>query len=135
LSPVLALREETTMTHWGRLLLSLLLLTATFAGASSAQREWAGLLGLEHSFAQVAEQREREAQLDRRHMIIHRRMEAKMQIIRELFAGKLSLFQAAARFGYLNDTPEDCRDPYRDVWAGDSDGEKLCRQVIGWAER
>jgi hypothetical protein len=79
---------------------------------------------------QVEEQRA-EA-LRRLHDIARRRLAAKEQVIRRLLDGQLTLLEAAAWFGYVSDNPPDC--PERCcVQRNDSRGEKLCRQVIGWA--
>jgi hypothetical protein len=123
------------MNMWGRLLLSLLVLTVGMAGVSFSQPEWlwhaSGLAGAEASFTK---ERETEARLERRLEIVQRRLEVKRKIIRELLAGRITLFRAAALFGDVNESPEDCRDAYRLVTEGQSDGEKLCRQVIAWAK-
>lgn len=57
---------------------------------------------------------------------------AKDQVIGRLMAGELSLVEAAAWFRYLNDNPAEHPMDYRYHETGDSDEEKLCRQVIAW---
>ncbi len=124
------------MTIWGRFLLTLVLLAVGLAGVSSAQPEWLSVAGLGFGGGEGANQeKERRANLERRGTIVFRRLAAKRQITGEVLAGKVTLFQAAALFEYLNDTPDDCRDPFRELIPGNSDGEKLCRQVIGWVEQ
>jgi hypothetical protein len=127
------------MTAWGRVLLSLLVLTACLAGYSSLQPDWLGRVGLEWVAADgdagTAEDRELSAQLDRRSEVTRRRMAVKRAIIGRLAHGELTLLAAAALFREANETPADWQDPYRLLWPGKSDGEKLCRQVICWAEQ
>jgi hypothetical protein len=63
-----------------------------------------------------------------------RRVREKERVTRELAEGNLSLFEAARRFRGLQPTPPDMwRDAVADV-RGDSEGERLCRWVIGYAE-
>jgi hypothetical protein len=131
LSPRFALLEETAMTIWGRLLLSLLFLSGGLAGVSSSQPEWLRALGLDAGQTIVAE-RARESNLDYRGAIVVRRLAAKRKVVGQLLDGRITLFRAATLFGYLNDRPEDCPDDFRLRVAGNCDGEKLCRQVIAW---
>jgi hypothetical protein len=62
-----------------------------------------------------------------------RRMRARDLVADQLLAGELSLPQAATRFRDLNDNLPQFRVAI-EFRPGDSEGEKLCRQVIGWAE-
>lgn len=65
--------------------------------------------------------------------IVQARMTAKSRVVDRLLAGELTLLEAAAYFRELNDKPSNYPCAYRLAWPGDSDGEKLCRQVIEWA--
>lgn len=65
-------------------------------------------------------------------LVVQQRMKAKTKVVERLVAGELTLVQAAAWFRQLNDTPWEHRCDYRRQWPGNSDGEKLCRQVIAW---
>jgi hypothetical protein len=65
--------------------------------------------------------------------VADRRMEGKNQVTRDLIAGRITLPEAAARFKVLNETPADCPFNYENKAEGNSEGERLCRQVINWA--
>jgi hypothetical protein len=75
----------------------------------------------------------RQAQLERRSQAIRQRLEAKAEVVRRLLASRLTLLEAAALFGHLNEQPAawPCLDNLR--WPGASREEKLCRQVVDWA--
>jgi hypothetical protein len=61
------------------------------------------------------------------------RIDTRIQIADQVLAGELSLVQAAARFRQLNnDSPQ--HRVFLHQYPGNSDGEKLCRQVIEWAD-
>jgi hypothetical protein len=66
--------------------------------------------------------------------ILVRRIAAKNAVADRLVDDELTLADAAAWFRYFNETPPHCATDYRSAWPGDSDGEKLCRHVIGWVE-
>ena len=66
--------------------------------------------------------------------ISERRCAAKIQVVAQIAAGELDLFEAAAHFRYLNHQPPEYPQlAYRQL-AGRTDEEKLCRQVISWVE-
>lgn len=71
---------------------------------------------------------------DERLMALAKRMRSKAQVVWQLLDGDLSLFDAAAAFRFLNDYPTTLKDNSWHRLPGKSDGEKLCRQVISWAE-
>ena len=54
-------------------------------------------------------------------------------IVNQLQAGELDLFQAAAWFRHVNQERPHCSDRAWLLIQGDSDEEKQCRQVISWA--
>jgi len=56
----------------------------------------------------------------------------KQQIINELIAGRIELWDAAARFHVLHRTAAACIERATGMPAAASDGENLCRTVIGW---
>jgi hypothetical protein len=78
-------------------------------------------------------EREREARLERQLQVVRWRGEAKARVVRRLLAGGLTLPQAAAQFGWLNERPADYPCPDGHLWPGASREEKLCRQVVSWA--
>jgi hypothetical protein len=126
--------EELQMGAWARLVASVVFLLSGLAAFSWSGPRRLSAWRVEWPRLSSAEEGEREANLAYRGEVVKRRLEAKRKIIRLLLEGRFTLFQAAALFGYLNDAPEDCPDLYRLRWPGRSDGEKLCRQVIGWVE-
>jgi len=65
---------------------------------------------------------------------IGRRIQEKERLAGELIDGRLTLFEAAARFRRLNAEPP-APPPLALSYPGDSEEERLCRQVIGWASR
>jgi hypothetical protein len=116
-----------------RLLLGVALAAVSLAAFVGAQRWWAARS--ERAGAPPANkmegEAEREARLERQLQAVRKRTEAKWQVVRQLLAGRLTLREAAARFGALNDEPADC--PCRDDhFPGATRGERLCRQVIAW---
>lgn len=66
--------------------------------------------------------------------VVQRRIDWKNAVADRLVDGEMTLAEAAAWFGYLNDNPPQRPTDYRSIWPGDSDGEKLCRNVIAWVE-
>jgi hypothetical protein len=75
----------------------------------------------------------RQTQLEQQSRTIVQRLEAKEEVVRRLLAGRLTLLEAAALFGHLNEEPAAW--PFQDNlrWPGASREEKLCRQVLDWA--
>jgi hypothetical protein len=63
---------------------------------------------------------------------IARRIHEKERLAAELIDGRLTLFEAAALFHRLNAEPP-APPPLALSYPGDSEEERLCRQVIGWA--
>jgi hypothetical protein len=78
-------------------------------------------------------ERARGAEIDTCLAAVAARGRATSAVVRELIDGKVSLLRAAARVRDLYAT-----DPNESEWLltaeGNSDGERLCRRVIGWAE-
>jgi hypothetical protein len=70
--------------------------------------------------------------VERRLFVIPQRTKAKAGVIKQLLAGRISLFEAAAWFRWLNETPPDCPGESIEHWPGTSPEEKLCRQMIAW---
>ena len=66
---------------------------------------------------------------------IARRIQEKDRIAGELIDGRLTLFEAAARFGRLNAEPPAPPLALSLFYPSDSEEERLCRQVIAWASR
>ena len=64
--------------------------------------------------------------------ILEERMRAKNRVVGRLIEGEMSLVEAGAWFRYVNDHPQECPSNFRREFAGRSEGEKACRQVIAW---
>jgi hypothetical protein len=64
--------------------------------------------------------------------VIDQRVARKEEVIGRLIAGEITLLEAAAWFRDLNDDPPDRPCDFRQLERGRSDGEKACRQVVGW---
>jgi hypothetical protein len=63
---------------------------------------------------------------------VRRDLDAKDQVAGEVIAGRLRLTEAAARFRALEAVrPNRYCDPHLELIPGDSEGERLCRKVIG----
>lgn len=122
------------MQVWTRILLVLGLTVGALGFAANARPDWAAAVGLdwwdvvEATRIQQAE-RVRTAVLERSGQMVKMRMAAKRETCQRLADGELTLFEAAAWFGCFNAYSED---PFRNRTPGDSEGEKLCRDVIGW---
>jgi hypothetical protein len=121
------------MTIWSRFLLGLSVLLASLAGLCQAQPQWLHNVGLGWlaSVDTGEDEQARRARLQRHGDIVLRRILAKQSVIRQLIDGQLTLFEAAALFGRLNQMGESS-EPQVDLHPGASKGEKLCRQVIRW---
>jgi hypothetical protein len=113
-----------------RLLVALILLASGLAGLGGAQPEWLSSLtrpAHEPVWRTVLPQPEEVA-------IALKRGRAKAAVIARVRAGELTLFEAAAWFRWLNSEPASAPDAHWRLLPGASLDEKLCRQVICWAE-
>jgi hypothetical protein len=85
-------------------------------------------------------ERERQMQQDQREIDetdvrmneVSARLGNRERIADAVIAGRIGLLEAAARFGELNATALPSPIDLRDRFAGDSDEERCCRQVIAW---
>jgi hypothetical protein len=114
-----------------RLLVSLVFLSGGLGGVAVVRPGWIRGLGLQwedahHTEVQCLRQAEQES------VVRCTRWRAKVRTIDQLFAGNLTLFEAAEWFGAINATPADFPDLTWQTMPGQSDDEKLCRQVIFW---
>jgi hypothetical protein len=66
--------------------------------------------------------------------VVQRRIVAKSEVINRLIAEELALVEAANLFHYFNTRPTGMEDLSWKAMPGGDDGERLCRQVIIWAE-
>jgi hypothetical protein len=122
------------MTAMSRSLTGLGLLAVLLGGFAQSRsgwvrdwvREWGNLGELQQ--LQRREERRHE-ELTRRSDLMMYRISAKEVIMDELFAGRIDLYTAAARFRRLS---EPRADACRRVGCRVPEGEWFCRQVIGW---
>jgi hypothetical protein len=123
------------MTAATRLLVCLVVLSAGLAGIASDGPTWLAFLGVrghQQGNSAAASQQQASRRLDEQRMVVAQRLKAKERITRSLLEREMTLFEAAAWFGYLNDTPPDCPDRHWKTYRGGCAGEKLCRQVMAW---
>lgn len=76
----------------------------------------------------------RSAELDACSAALAARSRATSEVVRELIDGKVSLLRAAARVRDLFGTDANGCEWLLCSAEGNSDGERLCRRVISWAE-
>jgi hypothetical protein len=106
------------------------MLTAALLSVAALPADW--LVEWVGDGACMTRERERAAEMDRQLAVLGRRLDVKERIAARVVRGEMTLLQASAWFRALNETSE-YPDDYRRVFPGASDGERLCRQVIGWA--
>jgi hypothetical protein len=120
--------------------LCLVLAVSALAAALFLFPSWAAAVGLDFWNVHTAvDTLERQMQLDERLegevQATLRRAAAKEEVAGEAVAGRLTLFEAAARFRDLDaDVTEDYRRGWRHLNEGSSDEERYCRQVLAYAE-
>jgi hypothetical protein len=114
------------MTTAIRLLTALILLTGALVGSGSLHPDLATALGW-----QAAPQEQHDSFVAKGTITVQR-VHAKEQVIQALMAGELGLFEAAAWFRELNQSPPEHPDEHWRRLAGRCEGEKLCRQVMCW---
>jgi hypothetical protein len=114
-------------------------LSAGLLGSVAAQRGWLALPSLswargpQHQAVSLEAERQREAKLERQSKVTLGRISAKRSVTQQLLAGELTLLEAADCFRALNEVPSDCPGTaYLTLHPGNSEGERLCRQVISW---
>ena len=120
-----------------RLVFMVVMLVAVALAATLQQPEWANDLGLDQWMQAILTSNARDAkemarEFERRDRVIQKRIDAKDACIRELIAGRLTLFEAAAQFRRVNEEyPVMAEVP---DYVSESPDEQLCRQVIRWAQ-
>jgi hypothetical protein len=116
-------------------LLCFLSALVVLAGLAWVRPEWTEAVGealTGGDSGRVEEARRRREELVKRDGVLFRRIAAKEEVIRELIAGRLSLWQAARWFKQLNENPRDLTADYLEFFPGATDDEKQCRQVLDW---
>ncbi len=125
------------MNFYSRLLSIIALLGMALAGLSQYHPTWAAPLGLDWwSLPELRDEmrrcEEQQAQMTLREQAVIARLVAKSAVSDDLRAGRLSLAQAAIKFGELNAMPPQCPADLGEYGSAVSEGERLCRQVIYW---
>jgi hypothetical protein len=62
------------------------------------------------------------------------RLKAKTRAVEQLAAGEMTLFEAAAWFMHWNQNPPGFPLVHNRAFPGESPEEKVCRQVLSWAQ-
>jgi hypothetical protein len=127
------------MNLYVRTLSCLALLGMSLAALSQYRPAWAVRMSLDWwSLPELCEQvhngKEKGVELDRTGEGSLARLAAKEEVTQDLLAGRLTLPQAAGRFRALDASSSAPLPPVSDHFAGMKEEERLCRQVIGWAE-
>jgi hypothetical protein len=76
--------------------------------------------------------REMDDLTQRQKALLHR-LATRHEVLRALRADSLSLIEAAARFGEVNLEEPETMSYVREMYPGNSDEERVCRQVLAWA--
>jgi hypothetical protein len=123
------------MNLYMRALSSVALLGMALAAMNQYRPAWAARMGMDwwslpELQAEVRDGQERSAELGARSAAANARLTGKNAVIEAFRAGRLTLLQAAARFRDINETRHDSCASF----AGATAEERLCRQVISWAE-
>jgi hypothetical protein len=114
----------------GLLALTSLGLLAAYGG--SVYGLAAQVAGLAEAEQCIEEEGQNERDLDRRSQAVLRRLAARERIAGRVADGTLTLHAAACRFRALNRQAPEYQTAFRYAFAGPSDDERLCRQVIEW---
>lgn len=85
--------------------------------------------------AQVRHAEQQSQELDARNAFLRDRIAAKSRLLQEFLQGQRTLLQTAAAFHNLNEMDPHFEGHFRRAFPGNSDGEKMCRQVIYWANQ
>jgi hypothetical protein len=107
-------------------------LAAGFALLPSRWTDGLGLCGWEPSGLrrELVETYQRRREMKHQIEIANRRIEARQRVIEEVIAGRETLLGAAASLRAIDATPPDFEQKYPKSFPGNSDGERLCREVI-----
>jgi hypothetical protein len=122
-----------------RLLGGLLVVVGLLAGVLSVRSDWLSATGVDfwnlpELYADLEQASRELVILEQRDKDVLSHMAAKRGVVRALRLGELSLFEAAARFGEINTQAPETMTFVRAMYPGDTDEERLCRQVLGWLE-
>jgi hypothetical protein len=119
-----------------RLALGAVLVSCLVLGLLSLRLGWVAAPGLDGwtvpaVFDALGQEAGRDEQLDREERAVQRCTAAKREVAAEAAAGRVTLFEAAARFRDLDaDAPETYRRVWRQTFEGATDEERYCHQVL-----
>jgi hypothetical protein len=127
------------MNFYVRTLSCLALLGMSLAALSQYRPSWAARVSLDWwSLSELREEirrgQERDAELVRVGAGALERAAAKEEATQALLAGRLTLTQAASRFRAVNASSCSTELRLSERFRGATEEERLCRQVISWAE-
>jgi hypothetical protein len=114
-----------------RIMTGLIAVAAFLAVAMAVRPDW--LTGQQPRSA-AAQPLQIVSQASERSEVVRRRIVAKSDVINRLIAEELTLIEAASLFHYVNARPAGMEDISWKALPGGDDGERLCRQVITWAQ-
>jgi hypothetical protein len=89
--------------------------------------------GLPDLLKVLLREQQRQAALECSLDAVNWRSAEKEKITHELLEGRLTLLEAQARFQSLNESRKDCPIEYHKLYAGATEEERTCREVISWA--
>jgi hypothetical protein len=119
-----------------RILFALLLLFTGLLVLGGLQATWAARLGWEGldiaALRILVDGPRRQAEIRNYNEIVRQRLQGKDKITRDLLDGRLSLFEAAARFRKLEELTSEYIGYSREPRPGETVEENLCHQVIRW---
>jgi hypothetical protein len=127
------------MNLYVRMVSALTLLATALLGLSQYRPAWAAQAGfdwwsLPEVYQELRRGEQESAALAPRTEAALERLRARVQVIEDLRAGRLTLVQAAAHFRRLNALPAARPVNPGQLFAGATEEERLCRQVIFWAD-
>jgi hypothetical protein len=112
-------------------------MSAALLAAPLARPAWLALLGDDRrpTPGGIASAPYEEYKAHEECVVFEAQFRAKAAIVGRLRAGELDLFRAAAWFRHVNEEPPRYSNRAWMLEEGDTDGEKLCRHVIGWTRK
>lgn len=127
------------MTSLTRLSLCAVVAAGLLIGSATVAPDYFTAAGLDfwslpELHEQLARGQVRQAEMSLLNASVTERIAQKERLAYELIAGRVTLFQAAARFRAVNQQHPETMQDMRKAFPGGSDEEKLCRQVIAWAQ-
>jgi hypothetical protein len=101
--------------------------TGTLPTLRKTRQEYLGFLD------QCEREWQRAGILEQQFETLHRRLEGKRAVVRELWAGRITLAEAACQFRSLEAAyPLGSEGPSGTYRMADSEGERLCQRVLSW---